>query len=246
MGFELSPPTRLSLGTALLCFLLACSAPESVESTSVPEPVRQISTDQQVIERFRKIWHGNKRRVFQNKFLGVPTLQNPLDVWVTQEIIVEVAPDFIVETGTFRGGSALLWAMILEHVNPEGQIITVDIEDGRTEIAKEHSLAQNRVEFVLGSSVGPRVVARIAERVKGKKVLVILDSNHSREHILKELNAYGPMVSPGSYLIVQDTMFGGTGAIKEYIARHGEFTVDASRERYILTNNRRGFLKRAK
>ena len=116
----------------------------------------------------------------------------------------------------------MLWATFLVQINPGGRVITIDIEDRRTDLAKEHPLAKERVEFILGDSAGPETVARIAERVEGKKVLVILDSMHTREHVFKELNAYAPMVSPGSYVIVQDTALGGLSAADEYVASHSE------------------------
>jgi len=224
----------------LAILVTACSAePAAVEAD--PNP-----SEAQLVHQFRQLWHGDKSRVMSNQFLGIPTLQNPLDVWVTQEIISEVKPDVIVETGTYQGGSSLLWAILLTQMKPEGRVITVDIHDKRSPLAVEHPVAREHVEFLLGSSVAPEVVARVEEEVRGKKALFILDAAHTEDHVMKELEAFAPMVSPGSYIIVQDTALGGSRAIDRFLESDPGFEIDATRERYILTNNLRGFLKRVR
>jgi cephalosporin hydroxylase len=185
--------------------------------------------------------------VFQNKFLGISTVQHPFDVWITQEIISEVKPDLIIEAGTYHGGSALLWAMFLENINSNGRVITIDIKDQRTQRAIDLPIAKRRVDFLLGSSTDPEIVAEVSRRAKGKKVLVILDSLHKREHVLNELKAYSPLVSLGSYIIVQDTPVGGIRrAIREFLSGNDSFLVDHRRERFVLTNNVDGYLKRVR
>lgn len=184
--------------------------------------------------------------VFKNHFLGVWTVQSPSDAWIVMEILYEVKPDLIVEAGTFHGGSANLWAIILEHINPNGKVITIDIEDQRMPRAKELPIAKERVEFLLGSSTDPKVVSEVHRRATGKKVLVLLDSLHSKEHVAAELDAYSPIVSVGSYLIVQDTLVGPKGAIDEFLAGTDEFVADRKRERYPDTSSVRGYLKRVK
>ena len=209
-------------------------------------------------ERFNRMIGGE---VMKNRWFGVLTFQQPLDVWITQEIIFEVKPDVIVETGTMRGGSAALWAAILEQANSEGRVITIDINDVRDSAAKQLPITQRRVDFLQGSSTDPKVVSEVARRVKGKRVLVILDSLHVKKHVLDELRAYSPLVSIGSYLIVQDTNFGRTvpffqlpqkwqpgplDAVEDFLASTDEFVADSSRERFFATNNLGGFLKRIK
>ena len=140
-------------------------------------------------------------------FLGHKIIKNPLDLWMMQQLMYELKPDFVVETGTFQGGSALYWAHILDALGlDDAKVLTVDIQDVNEEAAKE-PLWKERVEFFLGSSTDPEIVRQIRERVRGKKVLVTLDSAHTRKHVLDELRLYGPMVSPGSYLVVEDTHF---------------------------------------
>lgn len=217
-----------------------------------PEP-----SDVEVIERFYDLWVDLRApTVWQNKWFGIKTLQNPMDVWITQEIIWEIRPDFIVEAGTYHGGSALLWATILEQVNPEGRIITIDVEDLAGK-AKKHPLWDEKVDFVLGSSTDPKVVDYVAREVQGGTVLVILDSLHTREHVLAELEAYGPLVTEGSYMIVQDTFVNGHPAMPDYgpgpyeavqafLPTAPEFEPDRTRERLVLTFCPMGFLHKVR
>jgi len=213
-------------------------------------------SDREVVERFSRLWHRSSDTWAGNTWFGVRAFQNPLDVWITQEIISEVRPDFIVEAGAFRGGSALLWATILEQINPDGRVITIDIRDETVE-ARKHPLWERRVEFLLGGSTDPDIVAAVAERTEGKSVIVILDSLHMKFHVLEEMRAYAPLVPVGSYLIVQDGALNGHPvqadhgpgpweAIQEFLAENDEFVVDTARERLMLTYNPNGFLKRVK
>ena len=207
----------------------------------------------EAIERFAELFATTEDTFWNNHWLGVRTLQNPNDVWVTQEIIQEVKPDFIIEAGTFNGGSALLWAMVLKEVNPRGRVITIDIKDKVSE-ARDRTIWKERIDFLVGSSTDPEIVATVAERAKGKRVMVILDSDHSKEHVLRELESYAPLVSVGSYLIVQDT--GGVmirdpnpgprRAVEEFLAKQDRFEPDQSRERMVFTLHPRGYLQRVR
>ena len=105
---------------------------------------------------------------------------------IHQEIIAEQKPAVIIETGTLLGGGALLWATILAQVNPEGRVVTIDIED-RVKEAKDHPLWKRSVDQIVGSSTDPKVIADVSRRVAGKKVLVLLDSDNSMKHVLAEL-----------------------------------------------------------
>src|SRR6266576_6535356 len=161
-------------------------------------------TDTVVIERFHKLSYDDAETLWRNQWLGIPTQQNPNDAWIIQEIIAEVKPDYIVEAGTFKGGSAVMWATILHEINPNGRVITIDIEDKSAE-ARKLDLAQKMITFMIGSSTDPTIVSGITERVKGRKTVVVLDSDHHRDHVLKEMENYSPLVNVGSYLIVQDS-----------------------------------------
>ena len=238
----MSPPR---LAAAVLLLLANCSTPPP------PEPSRA-----EIVDRFHRIFYEGPNTWHESKWLGIETLQNPNDVWITQEIIVEVAPDFIIETGTRRGGSACLWAMIQREVNPEGKVITIDINPVEEPVTRL-AIWKERVEFRQASSVDPELVAKLAQRVRGKKVLVILDSDHREKHVYQELLAYGPMVSVGSYIIVQDTNVNGHPILPDYgpgpmealerlLSETKDFEVDASRERFLLTMHPRGYLKRVR
>lgn len=191
-------------------------------------------------------------------YLGIEILKNPTDLWMFQQIIFEVQPDFIVETGTAHGGSALYYAHILDGLGLEdSKVITVDISDERLGAARDRALWKKYVEFVHTSSTDARTVAKIRERVRGKKVLVTLDSLHTRGHVLRELQMYSPLVSPESYIVVEDTFIDGSledgrlpGAMSAVIAfletEQGQlFEQDLSREAMVLTYNPGGWLRRA-
>jgi len=200
---------------------------------------------EEVIRDFRKVW-GERGEVFKNRFLGIRTLQNPLDAWIIQEILSEVRPDVMIEAGTYHGGSAILWAMILEQLNPDSRVITIDIEDQREKRAKKHPIARERVDFLLGSSTAPEIVAEVKRRVEGKRVLVMLDSLHTAEHVLDELRLYAPMVPVGSYVIVQDTLVASLPGIATFLAENPDFEVDESRERFMVSNTLGGYLRRVR
>jgi cephalosporin hydroxylase len=184
--------------------------------------------------------------VFTNTFLGVAAWQNPLDAWITQEIVSEVRPDLIIETGTYRGGSAALWAFLLEVTNPAGRVVTIDVTDARDARVQELDVVKRRVEFLRGSSIDPKVVREVARRAEGRKVLAILDSDHGAEHVLGELAAYAPLISVGSYIIVQDVPAGPGLAIERFLQKDDRFKPDPARERFMITNCAGGFLRRVR
>ena len=206
-----------------------------------------------VVDLYHQAFHNSPNTWRINKWLGILTEQNPNDVWITQEIIVETRPDFIIETGTLCGGSAALWSTILEQVNPEGRVITIDILDQAQE-ARKLPIVQKHVDFLHGSSTAADIIDDVRKRVEGKKVLVILDSDHSKQHVLNELAAYAPLVTAGSYLIVQDTDVNGhpvertfgpgpMEAIAEFLAANRNFAPDKDRERLMFTTNPGGYLR---
>jgi cephalosporin hydroxylase len=216
-----------------------------------------VASEEEVINRFHTIFYAKKNQTWlANKWLGVQTSQNPNDVWITQEILFEQRPDFMVEAGTKHAGSALIWAMVLKEVNPNARVITIDIEDKIT-AARSLPLFQERVDFLLGSSTDSRIVEEVKRRVAGKKVVVLLDSDHSRKHVLAEMRAYAPIVNVGSYMIVQDGILSGHPvkdqmdggpweAIDEFLAENKDFKIDRWRERLMFTYCPRGYLKRIK
>ncbi|MBN2144418.1 MAG: class I SAM-dependent methyltransferase [Candidatus Aureabacteria bacterium] len=216
-------------------------------------------TFSQVIDLFHQISYQDPNTWMKNTWMGIPTLQNPNDVWIIQETISELKPDFVIEAGTYHGGSAIVWASILSQVNPNGRVITVDIED-HTEEARKVPIFQEKVDFLLGSSTSPEIIDAIRKEIEGAKVvLVILDSLHTKDHVLKEMELYSPLVTPGSYLIVQDTNMHGHPAITEcypgpgpweavhdFLKQTDQFKIDKSKERLLFTMHPDGYLKKVK
>ena len=137
---------------------------------------------------------------------GVPIIQLPADIMATQEVVFAAQPTVIIETGVARGGSLIFMASLLQLLG-RGRVIGIDIDiraHNRDSIEK-HPMA-HRIEMIEGSSTDPA----IADKVRGMiapedRVMVVLDSDHSRSHVLDELRIYGPMVSPGQYMVVADT-----------------------------------------
>jgi cephalosporin hydroxylase len=191
------------------------------------------------------------------QFEGVTIEKNPLDLWMMQQIIYETRPEFIVETGTFRGGSALYWAYTLNAMGLENsRVFTVDIQD-QTANAQTRPLWKKYVTFRKASSTDAAIVSEIAAAVKGHRTIVTLDSDHTMKHVLNELHAYAPMVDKGSYLIVEDTHMDGVptqpsfgpgpmAAVLQFLKEDAgrEFEQDLSREALIMTFNPGGWLRR--
>ena len=206
-----------------------------------------------LIARFIQTYHTSN--VHNNtRWMGIQAQQNPCDMWIVQEIIHEVKPDFIIETGTYKGGGSLFLATVLKNISDVGKVITVDIER-QMDAAAQLGLFQERVEFIEGDSVSEEVISRIADRVKGSRAVVILDSDHHQEHVLKELRLYSQFVSPGGYLIVHDTSHNGhplktaygkgpMEAVEGFLAENKSFISDRSREKFLMTFSPKGFLKR--
>jgi len=220
---------------------------------------RKWVSQQEIIKEFYRVYYTPER--LKTTFLGIASLQYPTDNWIMQEIIAEVKPEFIIETGTNAGGTALFYATILEKLNDKGKVITVDVGEHDPRVAN-FPIWKERVEFIRGSSVSDEVFQKISARVRGHKVLVTFDSLHTKEHVLKEMKLYAPLVSLNSYMIVQDTQLmghpipldiyshegkeGPWEAVQEFMAADNNFSIDHSRERFLLTAFPSGFLKRVK
>jgi cephalosporin hydroxylase len=140
---------------------------------------------------------------------GVPIIQVPADTIATQEVVFAAKPTVIIETGVARGGSLIFMASLLQLLG-HGKVIGIDIDiraHNRDSIER-HPMA-HRIELVQGSSTDPAVLAQVRKLIAPTdQVMVVLDSDHSRAHVLAELMAYGPMVTPGQYMVVADTALG--------------------------------------
>ncbi|MHA6792342.1 CmcI family methyltransferase [Pseudonocardia bannensis] len=205
---------------------------------------------QDVLDAFHRLYYDLRERTRENNsWLGVKIWKCPLDLWVYQELLYRVRPDLVVETGTYKGGSAYFMAGIFDLMG-YGRVLTVDVdEDGDR---PEH----DRIEYVTGSSLDPAVLAQVREEAaRNKTVLVILDSDHHCDHVLAELREYSGIVTPGSYLIVEDTNINGHPVRAEYgpgpreavdifLADARDFVPDAACEKFLLTWNAGGYLRR--
>jgi len=165
-------------------------------------------SDRKVTEKFEDLYYNSMVWLNSTTWLGIPSEQAPTDNWSMQEIITETRPDYIIEAGTANGGTTLFYATVLSFVNPDGKVITVDVEP-HVDKASKLPIWKQRVEVIVGSSVDPKVAGQIAQEVSGKKVLVTLDSLHTHDHVLREMEIYSKLVTPGSYLVVQDTNING-------------------------------------
>ena len=182
-------------------------------------------------------------------WLGMRTQKCPLDLWVYQEILHERRPDVIVECGTLFGASAHFLASICDCLR-HGRVISIDI-------APQSPLPEHpRITYLTGSSVDPSVVERLRRSIGvGESVMAILDSDHARAHVLTELRIYSALVTPGEYLIVEDTNLNGhpvcpefgpgpREAVVEFLAENAGFEADRSREKLLLTFNPQGYLRK--
>jgi cephalosporin hydroxylase len=202
-----------------------------------------------IVDTFTWLYYRRVHSTWGNtRWLGTKVEKLPSDLWIYQEMLTELRPDLIIETGTMYGGSALYLASICDLLG-HGQVVTIDIED------RSPYPAHPRVEYIQSSSTDPDLVARLRLRAERRTTLVILDSDHSRDHVLAELHAYAPLVSPGGYLIVEDTVVNGhpvlrsfgpgpMEAVNIFLSESRLFKADSSREKFLMTWNRKGFLRR--
>lgn len=230
------------------------------------------------LARLSRDWIARSARhkyVYNWRWCGLPIIQLPPDVLVTQEIVWDVRPDVIVETGVARGGSLTYSASLLAMLDAAEatgrtpatsprRVIGIDIEirPHNRRAIETHPFAA-MIQLLEGSSVDPAVVADVRGRIRpGERVLVILDSNHTHDHVLAELEAYAGLVTSGSYCIVQDTGIEaapvgafpdrswGRGnsplsAVTAWLPRHPEFTVDRSIDHKLqISSSPGGYLRR--
>lgn len=209
---------------------------------------------------------SNKAQYSYNfKWMGRPVIQYPQDILAMQELIWDVKPDLIVETGIAHGGSLIFYASMLELIG-NGEVLGIDIdirEHNRKEIEK-HSMFK-RITMIEGSSIDPAIVEKVKSLAGEKtKIMVVLDSNHTHDHVLAELEAYAPLVSLNSYLVVFDTIVEqlpndylpgqkrpwGVGdnpltAVRKFISNNPNFEIDEEiNNKLLISVAPDGYLKR--
>ena len=210
-----------------------------------------------VVQAFNAIyWEAGRAggTWMDTRFLNVPIFKYPTDLMIYQELIVETKPEVIVETGTAYGGSALYFAFLCQALG-RGEVVSVDIRAGAGDHGDVARPQHPRVTYVTGSSTDPAVVQKVKDIVAGRPALVILDSDHRKDHVLAEMRAYAPLVPAGGYLVIEDGIVNGnpvfpefgpgpTEAIEEFFRESDDFRVDERRERLLLTQNPCGYLRR--
>jgi cephalosporin hydroxylase len=214
-----------------------------------------LSFTDSVTEAFHKQYYRGAERaggiLLDTYWMGVRVVKCPFDLWNYQEIIFQLRPDLIIETGTFNGGSALFLAHLADLLG-KGEVVTVDV------VQAANLPRHPRITYLTGSSTDPAMVEQIKSRARGKaSVMVLLDSDHSRGHVLDEMRAYHALVTPGSYLIVEDTNVNGHPvlpahgpgpyeAVQDFLRENQDFEVDFAREKMLLTMNPCGYLRKKK
>lgn len=196
-------------------------------------------------------------------WMGRPVIQYPQDIVAMQEIIWETKPDLIVETGIAHGGSLIFYASMLELLGGNGKVIGIDIDirpHNRVEI-EQHPMYK-RITMIQGSSIDEKVAAEVSKLARDKqRIMVVLDSNHTHQHVLRELELYSPLVTKGCYLVVFDTVVEdmpedafpnrpwGKGdnpktAVQSFLKTNGRFEVDQEiHKKLLVTVAPEGYLK---
>lgn len=233
--------------------------------TEVPTPPHAHPSltpeEQRVVDAFHALYYG-KRLWDTTTWLGARCLKSPTDTWIYQEIVFDTRPTLIIETGTAWGASAHYLASVIDAIHArdpayDARIVTIDIETRRG-----GGIDHPRVAKILASSTDPETIARVRAMITPRdRVMLILDSLHNRDHVLAELRAYAPMVTPGCYAIVEDSDINGHPvhtdfapdqgpgpfeAVADFLAESRDFEVDRSREKLLFTLNPCGYLKRVR
>ena len=206
----------------------------------------------QVADEFHRMYHSASEQTWASTtWMGVNIQKLPMDLVALQEIIVATRPDLIIETGVRRGGTTLYYANLFDLLG-SGSVLGVDIDLGDVH---DSTSGHDRVELIEGSSVDPAVVEQVRARAAGKRVMVDLDSDHSAGHVRGELDAYAPLVSPGCYLVLEDTNLNGNPVVPEFgpgpaealadwLSTDPPFDVDSRPERLLVSFNPGGYLRR--
>ncbi len=214
------------------------------------------------------VWNG------KTTYFSIPVFQNPFDLWILQEIIIKTKPNILIETGTAYGGSALYFGTLYENLSRcskvDGKVITIDIQKKTKKQRPQHP----RISYLEGSSISGEILNKVKESInETDRIMVILDSNHSKEYVEKELEAYKGFVSKDCYLVVCDTNLSShampamlrsklnllppavlkslkdideypMSAVLDFLDTNSNFEVDKECEKFGLTFNPNGFLRR--
>ncbi|MFD2643338.1 cephalosporin hydroxylase family protein [Pseudomonas japonica] len=222
--------------------------------------------DEQLKGLARDFFNESAKHKYSYHFswMGRPIIQLPQDMLAMQEIIWRVKPDLIIECGIAHGGSIIYYASLLE-LQGHGEVlgIDLDIRPHNRDAIESHQMAK-RISMIEGSSIDPAVVEQVRAIAEGKKVILVLDSNHTHEHVLEELRAYAPLVALGSYCVVMDTVVEdmpaeffpdrpwGPGdnpktAVWAYLKENSDFEIDQQmQDKLLISVAPDGYLRRVR
>ncbi len=200
---------------------------------------------------------------YEIEWFGMPVIQTAEDMIMAQELIFKIQPDYIIETGIAHGGSLIYYASLFELMG-KGTVIGVDIEirEHNKKVIKAHPFFK-RVHLIEGDSSSLNTIEKVSEIVKeGSRTIVCLDSNHYKEHVLKELEVYSKFISKGGYFVVYDTVTsrmaqygccdksfmnnGPMEAVEEFIKGNKDFVIDKKFNKLCISTSNNGFLERVR
>lgn len=199
------------------------------------------------------IYHQKHILTKKVTWMGVPVWKNVLVLYIYQEIIFQQKPEVIVEIGSAEGGSTLYFAHLCDLLK-HGNVVSVDLDH------KQFKVNHPRIVKITGKSTDPQVIQKVHEIARNKNTMIIQDADHSKDVVLSDLKNYSDLIPVGGYFIVEDTIMdvfnpgsgvgrsfeGSLCAIEQFLLENKNFVVDESLERYIITQNPHGYLKRVK
>lgn len=184
------------------------------------------------------------------KYMGIPCFQNPLDMWIIQEIIFETKPNIVIECGSFMGGTSLFLAHLLDNIGIDGRVFSIDVEN---KSRANHS----KIIKLTGMSTSAMIFRQISDVIEDSdRIMVILDSDHRTENVLKEMQIYSNVVTSGCYMVVMDSNLGGNPinlpeigagpmkAIEAFLKLDDKFEIDITKEKFYFTFCPSGWLRK--
>ena len=218
-----------------------------------------LSLQKRITDDFHSMYYGSSHtwNSGNTKYMGIPCFQNPLDMWIMQEIIFETKPTVIIECGSFMGGTSLFFAHMMDIISKHQgwggdrrRVFSIDVQD---KSQAEHE----RIIKLIGISTSAMIFSKIANDINGfDKVMVVLDSDHRTENVLKEMQIYSTIITPGCYMVVMDSNLGGNPinlpeigagpmkAIEAFLKLDDRFEIDITKEKFYFTFCPNGFLRR--